>query len=35
MSDDEIKNLISKMGKDVDQKKFISIMKTVEKKEII
>ena len=35
MSDDEIKNLISKMGKDVDQKQFISIMKTVEKKEII
>ena len=32
ISDEEIQNLISKMGKDIDQKKFISIMKEVEGK---
>ena len=32
ISDEEIQNLISKIGKDFDQKKFISIMKEVEGK---
>ena len=32
VSDDEIKKLIEKIGGDIDEKKFISIMKTIEKK---
>ena len=32
VSDEEIKNLIEKIGGDIDENKFISIMKTIEKK---
>ena len=32
VSDEEIKNLIEKIGGDIDENKFIQIMKTIEKK---